>query len=530
MTAETGWAIDTLNWGLPGVPLDPEPPDAETFCATPLLELLEAAAERNPDAVALTSWTARLTYRALLDRVRNVAASVVACVPVGGTIACLLPRSPDGVAAVLGCLVSGRVCLIADPDYPAERLTTLLADAAPDALLTAVPMPFDNVPIVLNLDQISGRTENNRRRPAGIWDPDAPSAVHFTSGSSGRPKGIVLSARSILYRALHTSTGMNTSPDDRIFTLTSHVTSANLAMILGGLLRGARVLVANIVTEGINTVLRLFEREAVTLMTGTAPVLRTLLGMPRARAAFGAVRLMRAGGVSIAGTDLAAWRPVLPPTCAIQHAYSSTEALVVAVWIVPPEADAKPGGVPSGVLQSVHDCAILDPDGSPVPFGEPGELVLRGRYLALGEWVGGRLVPGPMMPAPGRPGARIFRTGDLVRIAPDGIMRVLGRADRQIKVNGVRIEPAEIEAVIRADPRVTDAVAVLSSGTSAPELLGFALSDDPDTAELVSALRRRLAQALPTAARPARLIVLTAFPMLSSGKIDLAALSRWAAD
>ena len=118
----------------------------------------------------------------------------------------------------------------------------------------------------------------------------------------------------------------------------------------------------------------------------------------------------------------------------------------------------------------------------------------------------------------------------LLRIAPDGIMRVLGRADRQIKVNGVRIEPAEIEAVIRTDPRVTDAVAVLSSGTAAPELFGFALSDDPDTAELVAALRRRLAQALPTAARPARLIVLTAFPMLSSGKIDLAALSRWARD
>jgi len=132
-----------------------------------------------------------------------------------------------------------------------------------------------------------------------------------------------------------------------------------------------------------------------------------------------------------------------------------------------------------------------------------------------------------MVPLPTRPGWRAFRTGDLVRLQPDGMLRHAGRADRQVKINGVRIEPAEIEAVLRAEPAVTDAAVVVRREAGGITLLGFVVTTAEDEPALLASLRQRLAAALPSTARPARLIVLDRLPTLPGGKIDHVALSRW---
>ena len=110
------------------------------------------------------------------------------------------------------------------------------------------------------------------------------------------------------------------------------------------------------------------------------------------------------------------------------------------------------------------------------------------------------------------------------------MLRLMGRADRQVKINGVRVEPAETEAVLRAEPGVTDAAVVTSAGTVSVTLLGFVVATDADHPQLVAALRRRLAAALPSAFRPSRLTVLERLPKLPSGKVDLFALSHWPPD
>jgi acyl-CoA synthetase (AMP-forming)/AMP-acid ligase II len=156
-------------------------------------------------------------------------------------------------------------------------------------------------------------------------------------------------------------------------------------------------------------------------------------------------------------------------------------------------------------------------------------LVLRSRYLALGEWRQGRVVPGSVLPAPNRPGWRCFRTGDLLQVQSDGMLRLLGRVDRQVKINGVRIEPAEIEAVLRTEPGVTDAAAVAVPRSGSVTLHGFVASLEPDPAALGVALRHRLAASLPMTWRPAKLTVLPQLPSLPTGKTDVSALTRLAA-
>ena len=143
-------------------------------------------------------------------------------------------------------------------------------------------------------------------------------------------------------------------------------------------------------------------------------------------------------------------------------------------------------------------------------------MEVAGRQMALGEWEDGRIVPGRMRPDPADARRRIFATGDIMRVEAGGRLRFVARADRQVKVNGVRVEPAEIEAVLRAAPGVREAVVLEIEGA----LVGF-VAGPPG---IEAALAARLRAALPPALRPRRLVVLAGIPMLASGKPDLMAL------
>jgi non-ribosomal peptide synthetase component F len=514
---------DETIWGLPGAHTEPPIPDAEGFSATPLPGLLRAGVAIDPQAVALVGERGSLTYGDLWRLAGNVAGAIAARVPAGHPVACLLPRTPEGIAGVIGCLISGRLCMVLDPANPAERQVALLADAAPAALLATGSLPFAHAAPELALaDAMADRDWH----ADSDWDPDAPLAVHFTSGSSGRPKGIVLSARSVLFRAGCVAGRWGLSHEDRVHAVSIPVASSGLAMLLGALACGARVVLTDIVADGASAALRLIEREAVTCAMIQPAVLRAFFRAEWADAAFRTLRSLRIGASALAWSDIAAWRPRLPPGCTIWHAYASTEGLEITMGEVRPDDAGQQATVPVGMLQPSHEYALLSEDDRPVPPGEPGEMVLRSRYVALGEWQGGRLVTGRMPPVPGRPGVRVFRTGDLLRVQPDGMMRLVGRADRQVKINGVRVEPGEIEAILRAQPGVTDAAVVANIIAGSVTLHGFVASATADQTALIAALRRQVSAALPSALNPTRLTVLDQLPTLPNGKVDLVALSE----
>jgi non-ribosomal peptide synthetase component F len=516
---------DETIWGLKGAKFGRSLPDAETFSTTPIIDLVRATATHRPEAIALVGQTASLRYGELLSLVRNVASAVARIVPPAQPIACLLPRSPEGAAGLVGCLVSGRLCMILDPSHPAQRQAALLREAAPAALMLTEPLPFAfPAPVLMLADALAGPDRD--WQPDFRWNPDAPCAVFFTSGSSGQPKGIVLSARSILYRALDSAESLELTKEDRVFAPSVPIAGSGLSFLLAVLARGSRMVLSNIAAEGASAVLNLMEREAVTCAMIQPPVLRLLLQSERSRAAFRALRMLRIGAAGLPRADLAAWRPLLPPNCSVSHTYASTEALLVASCVVPPDDAGKEATVAAGSLHPNHEYALLGDDDRPVPPGHPGELVIRSRYVALGEWQKGQLTTGRMPPVPSRPGWRFFRTGDVSRLQANGLLRVIGRVDRQVKINGIRVEPAEIEAILRAEPGVSDAAIVATTTPEGIVLLGYVVAQNVDEAMLIKALRRRLAASLPSALRPARLVVLDRLPTLPSGKIDIMALSR----
>jgi non-ribosomal peptide synthetase component F len=519
----TTFALDDASWGLSGVLTTPEFLDADTFCSTPPLDLLRSAAARDPAAVALAGLTVALSYADVLRLAQNAARAVAERVPPGAAVACLASRRPDHIAALLGCLIAGRPCLVIDANDPIERRDALLAEAAPSLVLAVEPSSFP-CPVLTFADALAGPDQT--WRPDHVWDPDAPFAIHFTSGSTGRPKGIVLAARSVLYRALWTAETFAMTPDSRMLQPNVPIASTGLSTLLGVLSRGARMVLMDLANEGAGAALNLIEREAVTCASITPSIVRMMSGLRRSKPAFRTLRMLRLGADALPRADLAAWRLMLPPDCAIVYAYASSEALVMSQWVVPPEDVREELRVPAGILHLCHDYAVLGETGQPVAPGEAGELVLRSRYVASGEWQAGRLVPGRMPADPNRPGWRLFRTGDVVRVHPDGMLRVLGRVDRQVKVNGVLVQPAEIEAVLKSEPRVSDAAVVARTSPSGTVLHGYVVTEEADHAALIAALRRRLAANLPAVFRPPRLSVLDRLPLLPGGKIDLVALAK----
>ncbi|WP_270939385.1 AMP-binding protein, partial [Falsiroseomonas oryzae] len=199
-----------------------------------------------------------------------------------------------------------------------------------------------------------------------------------------------------------------------------------------------------------------------TMIQGLPSLVTALLQAPGAAAAFRRVRRCQCAGTQLLASDIQALRAVLPPDCNLRNVYGLTESSGVLSWDVPPDWQPQGPRVPAGLPVPGQRIELVDESGAAVPPGEVGEIVVSGPLVALGEWRDGRLVPSPRIaPAPDRPGERVLHTGDLGRIRPDGLYEVVGRADRQVKIGGRRVELEEIEDRLRRAPGVA-AAAVLA--------------------------------------------------------------------
>ena len=497
---------------------------SDSFPLTPIAALLQAAARAHGSLPALIGLRENLDNDAVARRVHQVGAWIENTVPADQAIATLVSHTPSGIAAILGCVAAGRITIPLNPGDPPGRVATLLNDAGAAFLLTDQAR-LPDLPArtrVLNLrDCASVRAEYVT---ATAHSPDAVCMVHYTSGSSGRPKGIAVSAYNILFRAFQNIDGLRFGPDSRVFTAFGPESSAGIAMIVAALVRGAAVLVANLAADGAGAVLRLCASAHADALVVPTPVLGSLLALDSTRAAFARLRLVRLGAAGLARVDLDRWRARLPEQCGITHSYGSTEAMIVAELAVPREPADDGPSVAVGQMRPGLEYALVDAKDRPVADGECGELIVRGRHVAAGEWQAGGFVTGRMQPDPARPGTRVFRTGDLLRFGADGMLRFAGRVDRQIKINGVRVEPAEIESVIRGHPAVRD-VAVVASPVG---LHAFVVAPGADADALRTEIVARMRVALPSALRPRLVSVVEHLPSLPGGKLDVQTLQGWA--
>ncbi|WP_217142904.1 non-ribosomal peptide synthetase [Streptomyces sp. AC627_RSS907] len=514
------------RWNDTAVPLAP---------AT-LPELFAAQAARTPDAPAVVHGTQRLTYdelaaraRALADRLRRAGAGPETRVAVA------VPRSADLVTALLAVLATGAAYVPVDPGLPAERITLLLDDTGPVVLLVTEavaarsPLPAGDTPVLV-LDADSG----DRTRPSATDtapDPRNPAYVIHTSGSTGRPKGVAVSHEAVVNRLLWMQDAYGLTAGDRVLHKTPTGFDVSVWELFWPLVTGAALVVAR--PDGHRDpayLAELIRAEHVTTAHFVPSMLDAFLDEPAAAGCTGLRRVVCSGEELPA--DLAARFHAVLPEVSLHNLYGPTEAAVdVTHWDCEPDA---PGPVPIGRPVWNTRVYVLDAALRPVPPGATGELYLAGVQLARGyhgrpALTAERFVADPFDPsgADGT-GGRMYRTGDLARRRADGALEYLGRADHQVKVRGVRIEPGEVEAVLRAHPGVARAaVVVRAAGRDGTRLVAYAVPAvaGPAPASVDPALLRQyVAERLPEYMVPAAVGTLPDLPLTVNGKLDRKAL------
>ncbi|MFC4126380.1 non-ribosomal peptide synthetase [Nocardia rhizosphaerae] len=491
-----------------------------------LLDAFAAQARRRPDAPAVTFGERTLGYGELASRVNRLARLLVATgVGPGSTVGVAIRPSIDLVVAMYAVFAAGGAYVPIDPDAPAERRADIVAVAAPVCVLTtaADTVAVEGPPVIaVDLVSSSGAlqafpdtwlTDSDRLRPLRGQDL---AYVIFTSGSTGKPKGVGVPHAAIVNQAAYMVGEYAVTESDTILQSIPFTFDASMIGFATPLRAGAHMIVAasaRLTDPGY--LAGLIARHRVTGTTIVPSVLQLLLDAAPA----GSLRSVRAvwvGGEALPNATIA--RFTTATAGRLHNLYGPTEATVsITAADVTEVGD---GIVPIGTPHWNSRAYVLDARLRPVPVGTPGELYLAGAQLARG-YLGSpdktteRFVADPAGP----PGARMYRTGDLVRRLASGALTYLGRTDVQLKLHGLRIEPGEIEAALRAHHGVAGAAVTVHH----EQLVGYVIAATDRTVD-VADVHATIRTLLPPYLIPHRLLVLDEFPLGATGKLDRKAL------
>ena len=485
--------------------------------------LFEAQAGCTPDAIAVVENATAVTYATLNARANALAAMMIARrIGPEDVVAVAVPRSLDLVAAILAVLKCGAAYLPLDPDYPAPRLAWMIEDAAPICLIAtrAVATRLPDIPARLLLDApeiVSCLSSSGYVNPtdAGRVRPltsQHPAYVIYTSGSTGRPKGVVGLHRGLVNRLTWLAA------QDRIAGATPALSKTSLAFIdgstelLGPLVEGGTLVIAP-TTEKLDELAETMLRHRIRRLTIVPSILATLLETWPAtlRPPHG---IWMASGERL-GQALIARLKEVAPSVALWNLFGASEASGDSVWTARTDCAATIGR-PIWNTQVY----VLDARMRLVPPGVCGELYIAGAGLARGyrnrpSLTAVRFVANPH----GVPGTRLYRTGDVVRWTPHGTLDFVGRADQQVKIRGVRIEPGEVEGALRDQPGVRDAAVIAREDGGEMRLVGYVV---PANGAFVDsgAIAARLREILPSHMIPAPIVTLRDWPLTLTGKLD----------
>ncbi|MFE9960013.1 amino acid adenylation domain-containing protein [Micromonospora sp. NPDC005299] len=476
-----------------------------------LADLVAAQAARTPDAVAVRQWDTRLTYRQLVDRAAGVAAALrERGAGPGDRVGVCGARTPDLVVTVLGVLLAGAAYVPLEPGGPRERLREIARDAGVRVVVgDAAAAEFGDEPGV----KAVGLPGPAPLAPCPAR-PGDPAYVLFTSGSTGRPKGVLTTHRNAVEFVTGVAALTGADASVRSLGIASLGFDAATMDLFVPLLLGGAVQLLGADDRGDPVRLARFVAAHEVTWGFITPTVLALLDP----AELPSWRMLLCGGEAVPAELVARWAPGRR----FLNGYGPTETTVLAVSGDLTAADTDP--VPIGLPLPNHRAYVVDADLRPVPPGETGELLIGGPGLADGYLNRPGLTAERFVPDPfdDRPGERLYRTGDLVRQAPDGRIVYLGRADRQIKVRGQRIELGEVEAVLAGHPGVDGVAVEAVPGPAGTELVAFLTPADAPGDE---ALRAYAGARLTTAMLPARTVRLAALPVsATSGKLDRPAL------
>ncbi|MFB7241918.1 amino acid adenylation domain-containing protein [Streptomyces populi] len=500
-------------------------PAAAAPAAETLPVLFERVAAEHRELPAVESESTALAYGELADRVNRLARRLLAVgIGPGGLVGISVPRGIDQVVAALAVTTAGAGYVPLDPSYPTALLRHMVADSGVRTLLHTGLPPVD----VTGLDTLDLASPDTVSRPAGpVTDEErrrplrAEDTVYviYTSGSTGTPKGVVIPHAGMAALAAAQRHWIGPGPGDRVLQWASFNFDAGFWDLTLALLSGATLV--------------LTDDRAV--LPGEE-LRRTLIDRRISHAVLPPVALTATdpdgvlpGGVVLSTGDactqalVARWAPGRR----MFNGYGPTE-MTVGVTMAGPVRPGEPVSI--GEPWPGNEVRVLDIDLRPCLPGEEGELYLAGEGEALGYLNRPALTAERFVADPyGGPGSRMYRSGDLGYLDKHGSLFFTGRADRQIKLRGFRVELGEVETALESCDGVRLGAVVVTGEVDSARLVAFVVPDAYPVDGLAEELRRRLAERLPAHMVPARVEVVASLPMTDNGKIDRRVLERRAA-
>ncbi|HEX8164558.1 MAG TPA: amino acid adenylation domain-containing protein [Beijerinckiaceae bacterium] len=488
-------------------------------------------ARRSPDATALECSGRRWSYGEL-DAFTNRMARVLRRrgVTRGSLVGLMLERSDLAIAALLAILKAGGAYVPLDPSLPARRRATIIAESRPVLLICDAtgPQPApDGVP-ALRLDLIRDEIEAEADAPLdGAGSGGDLAYVLFTSGTTGVPKGVAIEHAQLMHYVDGAVERLALGEPVRYVALGSLATDLGNTAIFPALCTGGSLDVVPVaVSADAQALAAHLASRPYDVLKITPSHLAALFAVADAPAGLLPRRSLVLGGEALSWGMLRLFRS-FAEGCRIFNHYGPTETCVgVLAGEVTSDALADLAStVPLGRPLKHARAYIVDGQGQPVPRGVAGELWIGGETVARGYLTSGTERSERFLPDPwgNRPGARLYRSGDLVRQLPDGTIEFLGRLDRQVKIRGFRVELAEIEAVLRGHAEVVASLVVEAGESGSAHLVAYVVTKAGETGN-AEWLRPYLQDRLPEFMIPVQCVALSRFPLNAAGKIDTAML------
>jgi amino acid adenylation domain-containing protein len=487
--------------------------------------------EAVPHRTAVTDASGKaLTYRELAGLAADVAASVLsACAP-GDKVGLLSDLGVESIAGLLGITAAGCAYVPVDWTEPAARAGKKLVDSGASVIvvppgleaLAAEMAPHCHQVIV---DADSRPTEDSQPTK---W-PELPAVsppAHFnliyTSGSTGKPKGVIQTHRNVVFDTQASNSLFPIGLEDRFGLVIPLTFGASVSDVAGALLHGATLDLFDLKSKGVEAMAVWMGERQITITHLVPTILRRWLSSVEEADRYPDLRLIKAGGEPLFGSDLELFGSRFMPGCLLRNGLGTTETYLVSAAFFRPDDDVEPAVVPVGLPAPGRVVTVVNEDGKIVPAGEVGEILVTSSHLSPGYWNDPGATSASFIAADD--GERTYRTGDLGRIRPDGQLEHLGRVDDMVKVMGQRVHLTNVETAISEVEGIVEACVVPKPDQSGnTRLVAYVVVEEGFDGS--SAARTWLSGRIPLHMVPARFVVLDSLPTLPFGKLDRGALA-----
>ena len=488
----------------------------------------EQQVAKSPHRLAVKAKGHQLTYDELNRAANHVAHAVLAQRGEGEEpVALLLEQGISLTVGLLGILKAGKFYVPLDASFPHARSGDMLEDSQAGLIvnnknLSLVKELAQSALQIVNIDALDSNlsTEN----PGLSISPDCLACILYTSGSTGQPKGVIQNHRNVLHFSRIYTNGFHICPDDRLSFLASSSVTAPLWDMFGALLNGATLFPFNLKQEGVGTLAKWLSQEEITIYNSVTTVFRHFAGALTGEAEFPKLRLIRIGGESVYKHDVTLYKRHFSQDCILHNGLGATEVKIFRRYFIDKETEITGNIVPAGYAVEGAKVVLLNDTGDEVDFNQVGEIAVKSRYLSLGYWRRPDLTQAKFLPDPNGSDERIYLTGDLGRMLPDGCLVHLDRKDFQVQIRGYRVEIAEIETVLLDHPAIKEAVVVAQGDQTGNKRLVAYLVLHRKPAPTVTTLRQVLAETLPSYMIPSTFMMLDSLPLTPTGKVDRRAL------